>query len=218
MTSPHYGKSLKTSTLRIGVSVVTLNGSVKELGIIFDKCFNKYDHLTLVCRAVYYHFTNIRSLKPFLTLDTFVTVVYAFVAFLNNCCNTPLYGMSDYNINSLQLFWLYVSQHSISRDFKISLTTYKSLSDIAPVYLCELHPERSDHPVTYHGSYLFNWYVRLVSQLLLCWIACRWILEISVKVLFCSRISPAFTDIIILLGFYASFMGYHYTAPLAGFC
>jgi hypothetical protein len=39
------------------------------------------DHVSSVCRASYYHFQNIRSLKPFLSEEALVTVVHAFVTY-----------------------------------------------------------------------------------------------------------------------------------------
>ena len=55
------------------------NGSIKNLGVFFDKCINMYEHVTSVCRAAYYHIKNIHCLKTFLTQKALVTVVHAFV-------------------------------------------------------------------------------------------------------------------------------------------
>ena len=41
-------------------------------------------------------------LKTLLTQEALVTVVYAFVTFRIDYCNSLLYGISDYNINSHQ--------------------------------------------------------------------------------------------------------------------
>jgi len=38
--SPHCVISLKTPTLQMGASSITPNGSVKNLGVIFDQCIN----------------------------------------------------------------------------------------------------------------------------------------------------------------------------------
>ena len=62
LASPHCVKSLK-----MGASSITPNGSVKNLGFIFDQYINMHEHVTSVCRAAYYHLKNIHCLKAFLT-------------------------------------------------------------------------------------------------------------------------------------------------------
>ena len=71
--SPHCVKSLKTPALQIDASSITPNGSVKNLGVIFDQCINMHEHVTSVCRAAYYHLKNIHYLKEFLKQETLVT-------------------------------------------------------------------------------------------------------------------------------------------------
>ena len=119
-----------------------------------------HEHVTSVCRAVYYHLKNIHCLKAFLTQEALVTVVHASVTSRIDDCNSLLYGISDCNINRLQqiqnsaarivtntrkydhitpilqnLHWLLVRQRF---HLKTLLITYKSINDIAPEYLCEL--------------------------------------------------------------------------------
>ena len=62
LASPHCAKSLKTPALQMGASSINLKGSVKNLGVIFDKCINMHEHVTSVCRAAYYHLKNIHPL------------------------------------------------------------------------------------------------------------------------------------------------------------
>ncbi|KAK2144661.1 hypothetical protein LSH36_739g02000 [Paralvinella palmiformis] len=102
LVSPHCVKTLKTPALQMGASSITPNGSVKNLGVIFDQCINMHEHVTSVCRAAYYHLKNIHCLKAFLTQESLVTVVHAFVTSRTDYCNSLLYGISDYNINRLQ--------------------------------------------------------------------------------------------------------------------
>jgi len=140
--------------------LITPNGSVKHLGVIFDQCINMYEHVTSVCRAAYYHLKNIHCLKVFLAQESLVTVVHAFVTFRIDYFNSLLYRIYDYNINRIQriqnsaarivtntrkydhiapilqkLHWLPARQHI---HFKILLITYKSINDMASEYLCEL--------------------------------------------------------------------------------
>ncbi|KAK2148909.1 hypothetical protein LSH36_475g01030 [Paralvinella palmiformis] len=157
LASPHCVKSLKTPALQMGSSSITPNGSVKNLGVIFDQCINMHEHVTSVCRAAYYHLKNIHRLKVFLTQESLLTVVHVFVTSRIDYCNSLLYVISDYNINRLHLI-----QNSAARivtntrkydhitpilqklhwlpviHFKILLITYKSINDMSPEYLCEL--------------------------------------------------------------------------------
>jgi len=52
----------------MGASSNIPNGSVKNLGVIF----NMYEHVTSVCQAAYYHLKNIYCLKAFLTQEVLV--------------------------------------------------------------------------------------------------------------------------------------------------
>jgi len=136
---------------------VYINGSVKNLGGIFDQCINMHKHVTSLCRAAYYHLKNIHYLKAFLTQKSLVTAVHAFVTSRIYYCNSLLYGLPDYSINQriqnsaarivtntrkydhitpiLQnLHWLPVRQRI---HFKILLITYQSINDMAPEYLCK---------------------------------------------------------------------------------
>jgi len=61
-----------------------------------------YEHITSVCRAAYYHLKNIHCLKAFLTQESLVAVVHAFVTSRIDYCNSLLYRISDYNMNRLQ--------------------------------------------------------------------------------------------------------------------
>jgi len=160
LASPHCVKSPKTPAFQMGASSITPNGSVKNLGVIFDQCINMHEYVISVYRAAYYHLKNIHCLKAFMTQESLVTVVHSFVTSHIDYCNSLLYGISDYNINRLQriqniaarivtntrkydhiipilqkLHWLPVRQRI---HINILLITYKSITDMAPVYLCEL--------------------------------------------------------------------------------
>ncbi|KAK2146497.1 hypothetical protein LSH36_604g02000 [Paralvinella palmiformis] len=144
----------------MGASSITPNGSVKNLGVIFDQCINMHEHVTSVCQAAYYHLKNIHCLKAFLTQESLVTIVHAFVTSRIDYCNSLLYRISDYNIDRLQriqnsaarnvtntrkydqitpvlqhIHWQPVRQRI---NFKILLITYKSINVMVQKYLCEL--------------------------------------------------------------------------------
>jgi hypothetical protein len=93
LTSPHCVKFLKTPALQMEASSNTYNGSVKNLGFIFNQSVNMYEHITSVSPVVYYHYKNSYCLKAFLTQEALVTVVHAFLASRRDYCNSLLYGI-----------------------------------------------------------------------------------------------------------------------------
>ena len=95
--SPHCVKSLKTPALQMSASSVTLNGSVKKLGVIFDQCINMYEHVRSVCRAAYYHLKNIHCLKALLTQEVLVTVVHVITSRIDYY-NSLLYSIFSTNV------------------------------------------------------------------------------------------------------------------------
>ena len=131
----------------------------QNLEVIFDQCINMHEHVTSVCRAAYYYLKNIHCLKAFLTQETRVPVVHAFVTSRIDYCNSLLYGIPDYNINRLQRIqnraarivtntrkYDYITPilqklHSLPFrqriNFKI-LLILKSINNMAPEYLYEL--------------------------------------------------------------------------------
>ena len=71
------------------------------MGVIFDKCFNMYEHVTSVCRAANYQLKIIQCLKMSPTQETPATVVYPFATYRIDYFNFTIYGISDYDINRL---------------------------------------------------------------------------------------------------------------------
>jgi len=160
IASPHYIKSISTPGIQVGDSIIDPSEKVKNLGVIFDQCFNMESHIMTVCRSSYFHLKNIRSLNPFLQPEALVTVTHAFITSRIDYCNSLLYGISQYNINRLQriqncaariitntkkydhitpvlqkLHWLPVTQRI---NFKLLLLIYKAIIKEAPDYICKL--------------------------------------------------------------------------------
>jgi len=154
LASSHCVRSLKTAALQMGQSLITPKWVSKNLGVIYDKYINMHELVTSVCRAAYYHLKNIHCLKAFLTHESLVTVVHAFVTSCIDNCNSLLYGISDYNINRFQqnqnseahivtntrkydhITPILQKLHRLPVrwyiNFEILLITYKSINDMAP--------------------------------------------------------------------------------------
>ena len=102
VASPHYLKSINTQGIHIGEISFKPNDIVNNLGVIFEQCLQMEDSETTVCTADYFHLKNIRSLKPYLTDKALLRVTHVFIKLRIDYWNSLLYGVSDYNINSLQ--------------------------------------------------------------------------------------------------------------------
>ena len=121
-----------------------------------------HEHVTSVCRAAYYQLKTIHCLNIFLTQVSPVALVHTCLCYISYRLNynSLVYGISHYAISCLQriensparkmtntrkydhftpilqnLHWLPVRRRML---FKILLATYKSISDMAPEYPCEL--------------------------------------------------------------------------------
>ena len=115
---------------------------------------------TIVCQSAWYHFRNISKIRKYLTAEQTESVVHALITSRLDCNNGLLYGVDDYLLGRLQkvqnaaakviarkrkyehvtpilraLHWLAIKQRVI---FKIALSVFKCLHELAPIYLKEL--------------------------------------------------------------------------------
>ena len=113
------------------------------------------DHITNVCKAAFFYLDKIRRIKKYLSRDSLLTLVHAFITSRLDYCNALLYGLPKEQIAKLQrvqnaaarlimdigkyshitpvpyeLHWLPV-QAPIH--FKILLLAFKAIHGLAPV-------------------------------------------------------------------------------------
>jgi len=143
----------------LATSVKIVN-SARNLGVVTIS-----DHVTVVCRSVYYQLRQLRTIARSLSEDAKKTIVQSFVSCRLDYCNALLYGISGGLIQRLQsvqnaaarlvtgarrrdhitpvlrqLHWLPV-KHRI--DFKLAVLVYKSLHALAPPHLSDDCPNSS---------------------------------------------------------------------------
>ena len=114
-------------------------------------------HVTKICNAAFYHLHNIRRIKKYLSRDSLLTLIHAFITSRLDYCNGLLYGVPNSQIVKLQrlqcrlvlslnkyshispalyqLHWLLV-QHRVH--FKILILTFEAIHVLAPRYIIEL--------------------------------------------------------------------------------
>ena len=72
---------------------------VKYLQVTIDRCINTNVNAASVCKTVIF---RIFSLKAFSTQETPDTVIYDFVTFCIELCNSIFYGVSGYDTDRVQ--------------------------------------------------------------------------------------------------------------------
>ena len=93
---------LKTSTLVVADSCVTLSSKVRNLGAIFDNKIKLTSHENTVCQKAHNQLRNIGNIQKYLSQETKEIIVHAFFTTRLDYLNSLLYGMPDYIIKRLQ--------------------------------------------------------------------------------------------------------------------
>jgi len=145
--------------LQIDNNGISPSDSAKDFGVLFDQHLNMETHVTVICKASYFHIRNIRSLKSIFTHDALISVVHAFITSRLDSSNSLLLCLSDKLLQRFQriqniaarivtgcrkydhitpilkeLHWLPVIKRI---QFKTLMITYKALNGQAPIYLTE---------------------------------------------------------------------------------
>ena len=152
--------------INVGTSDIRPVGSVRNLGLWFDRSMTMSSHVGKVCSKAFRGLYNIRQIRKFLSEDSTKTLIHAFVTSHLDYCNSLLYGTPKYQLDRLQrvlnaaarltcyvprfnhitptlmeLHWLPVK---FRIHFKVALLVFKSLHGLAPPYLSELIQVKSE--------------------------------------------------------------------------
>ena len=60
------------------------------------------DHINKACNAAFYHLHNLRRIKKYLSRDSLITLVHAFITSRLDYCNGLLFGLPKAEIAKLQ--------------------------------------------------------------------------------------------------------------------
>ena len=147
-------------SITIGEYCVQSSSSARNLGVIVDKSLSMEDHVNSVCKSAFFHIRRIAKIRNYLSEESAATLVHAFVTCKLDNGNSLLYGLPKFLIQRLQsvqncaarlvtrnskfahvtpvlreLHWLPVGYRII---FKILLLVFKSLNNLAPLYIRNL--------------------------------------------------------------------------------
>ena len=148
------------SSLTIGGSVVLSSASARNLGVVFDNGLTFEKQISAICKSAFYHLRRIAKIRSYLSEESTIALIHAFITCRLDNGNALLYGLPKYQIQRLQsvqncaarlvkrypkfghisqllfeLHWLPVEHRIV---FKILLLVFKSLNNLAPSYISDL--------------------------------------------------------------------------------
>ena len=83
---------LDSCSITVGNNRISPSPCVKNLGSWFDSNLSMTDHINKACNAAFYHLHNLRRIKKYLSRDSLITLVHAFITSRLDYCNGLLFG------------------------------------------------------------------------------------------------------------------------------
>ena len=93
---------LDSRSITVGNNRISPSPCVKNLGSRFDSNLSMTDHINKACNAAFYHLHNLRRIKKYLSRDSLITLVHAFITSRLDYCNGLLFGLPKAQIAKLQ--------------------------------------------------------------------------------------------------------------------
>ena len=151
---------LQPMSVSVNNSTIYPRRIVKNLGSWLDSHLKMSTHIMNVCKVCFFHLHNIRHIKKFLSKDSLLILIHAFITSKLDYCNSLLYGLPKKQISKLQriqnaaarvvvdirkhshitpvlrqLHWLPVKARI---HFNVLLLTFKAIHRLAPSYIQDL--------------------------------------------------------------------------------
>ena len=146
--------------MKIGTNQIKISSTVRDIGAIFDQTLSLNEHITKLCSTCNLHLRNIWRIRKNLDESATKQLIHALIISRLDNLNGLLYGLPDKQINRLQkiqnsaarliynlpknyhttpllrkLHWLPIY---LRIRYKILMTTFKCLNNLAPEYLADL--------------------------------------------------------------------------------
>ncbi|KAL9975453.1 hypothetical protein ACROYT_G012614 [Oculina patagonica] len=96
LISSRYRPRPPLESLQIGNVNVVPTSSARNLGAIFDQCFNLEEHIKSICKSSHYHIRNLAKIRKYIDEEGAKTVVHAFITSKLDNCNSLLYGLPQH--------------------------------------------------------------------------------------------------------------------------
>jgi hypothetical protein len=165
IASPSMHKKVNIPHLTIGSEKISPTSSAKNIGFIFDNIMGSHDQISLTSKSAWHQLRIIGKLRQYLDNKSTEQLVHAFVSSKLDINNALLYGLPDTLLHKFQviqnaaarivmrlpkychitpvlqdLHWLPVKQRIM---YKILLTVFKALNNLAPAYITDLLARKS---------------------------------------------------------------------------
>ena len=89
---------LDSCSITVGNNRINQSPCVKNLGSWFDSNLSMTHYINKACNAAFYHFLNLRRIKKYLSRDSLITLVHAFITNRLDHCNGLLFeGVNGVN-------------------------------------------------------------------------------------------------------------------------
>ena len=120
--------NLNGLSVNVGESQITQSLKVRNLGVTFDQFLNFDDHITAICRSIYFHIKNIGQIRNLLLYNACSTITHALISCRLDYCNSLLYNVPTHKPDHLQRLQNQCSQilrkSSHREDITLALKTY----------------------------------------------------------------------------------------------
>ena len=77
----------------MGINRIIPSPCVRNLGSWFDSNLSMTDHINKACNAAFYHLHNLRRIKKYLSRDSLITLVHAFITSRLDYCSGLLFDL-----------------------------------------------------------------------------------------------------------------------------
>jgi hypothetical protein len=128
-TNFQVNKTKSISSILIADSSIAISHDIKSLGIVIDEKLSFDTHVDKLCQSAQYHIRALRHIRSSLTSEVAKSVACSIIGSRIDYCNSLLYGVSEKNINKIQMV-----QNTVAR----VITGHRKFDHITPV-LKNLH-------------------------------------------------------------------------------
>ena len=91
--TPQLWCDLSGLSVNVGECQITQSLKVRDLGVTFDQFLNFDDHITAICRSIYFHIRNIGKNRNLLSYNACSTIIHALIS-----CRLDYYNSLLYNV------------------------------------------------------------------------------------------------------------------------
>ena len=105
--SPQLRCDMSDLSVNVTESQITQSLKVRDLGVTFDQFLKFDDHITAICRSIYFHIRNIGKIRNLLSYNDCSTIIHALISCRLDYCNSLFYNVPTQKTDRLQRLHIY---------------------------------------------------------------------------------------------------------------